>query len=285
VSDGGVRCDGAREHTLRMMRTPRDPAYLRDLFSRNARTYDPVNRVISLGQIARWRGALVRRLDIQPDDRVLDAFSGPAGLGLLAFRRLGPGGRLVIADVSPVMLREARRRVRSAVTRAHPRDAGPSLAFRAVDLTRAGSLVFWGNRDRRAAQPADDVRGPFDCVLVGFGLRYVSDPVLALSTLGSLLRPGGRMGILEFTVPAVPGLARALWYLPHAYFARVLPVLASGLAGDREIYDYLSQSSKGFLTEAELLDRVRLARLSPVSAATRMGGLVSIIVAVRGLSI
>jgi demethylmenaquinone methyltransferase/2-methoxy-6-polyprenyl-1,4-benzoquinol methylase len=265
----------------RMIRTPHDAGYLRDLFGRNARTYDPVNSLISLGQVACWRADLVRLMGIAPGHRVLDAFSGPGSLSLLAIRRLGSNGHLVLADVSPVMLAEALRRVRPVLRRPAGRRGRPQIGFRVADLTQQ---VRGDSRAPNGGNiPANLVLGAgsggFHRVLVGFGLRYVPDVVAALATLRSLTRPGGRLGILEFTVPENHGLARAVWALPHAYFARVLPALAGHLSGDREVYDYLRASSEGFLTPRALLEHTRAAGLRPLICTTRMGGLVTLIVA------
>lgn len=264
-----------------MMRTPRDAGYLRDLFSRNARTYDPVNNLISLGQVNRWRADLVRLMGIGPRDRVLDAFSGPGSLGLLALRRLGGEGHLVLADVSPLMLAEARRRLQSDPRRSANGRGRPRVDFRVTDLVQAQLHVAPGEKAAALVAALSPGGSPvqFDCVLVGFGLRYVPDPALTLPTLGLLLRPGGRVGILEFTVPENRGFSRAIWALPRVYFSRVLPALAGHLAGDREIYEYLRASSEGFLTPATLLECVRSSGFQPLLSATRMGGLVSIIVA------
>ena len=267
------------------MRTPREAGYLRDLFSRNARTYDPVNSLISLGQVNRWRAALLRLAGIGPRDLVLDAFCGPGSLGLPALRSLSAGGHLLLADVSPVMLAEARRRLRSILGRTPNGRGRPRVDFRVVDLVQ--TQLHATPQEKAAAllstlSPGGS-RAGFDCVLVGFGLRYLPDPALTLSTLGSLLHPGGHIGILEFTVPENRGLSRAVWALPRLYFSRVLPALAGHLAGDREIYEYLRVSSEEFLTPAGLLELVRSSGLQPLLSTTRMGGLVSIIVATPDL--
>ena len=234
-------------------RTPVDPSYLRDLFSRNARTYDVVNTLISLGQVERWRRELVALADVQPGDAVLDAFAGPGSLARYAAARLAPEGRLVLADLSPVMLAEARRRL--STTR------GPRLEYMTADVLAP-----------------DTELGLFDVVLLGFGLRYVPDVHRALERLVLCLRPGGRLAVLEFTRPARPTFALpAQWY-----FGRVLPRVAAALAGDAEIYEYLHASSSAFLTAEELVDAFRTARLEPRATRRRLGGLVTCVVGTPG---
>jgi demethylmenaquinone methyltransferase / 2-methoxy-6-polyprenyl-1,4-benzoquinol methylase len=250
------------------LRTPVDPSYLRDLFSRNARTYDAVNALISLGLVERWRRELVTLADVRPDDAVLDAFAGPGSLARYASARLGPAGRLVLADLSPVMLAEARRRLQpEAGTRAGPRrhrrdeppgrGSGPRLEFVTADVLA----------------PETDL-GRFDVVLVGFGLRYVPDVPRALDRFARCLRPGGRLAVLEFTRPSGATLARpSQWY-----FSRVLPQVAAALAGDAEIYQYLRASSAAFLTADELAAAFVEAEIAPLTTRTRLGGLVASVV-------
>ena len=140
-----------RKHSSRVgVRTPTDPSYLRDLFNNSARYYDSVNKTTSLGQVAGWRKEVVWAASLHPNDRVLDAFSGPGGLSAEAATQLGSGGRLVLADLSPVMLHEARKRL------------GPVLARRGANRPRteyiAGDLL------------RDDLGlGEFDVVFLGWG--------------------------------------------------------------------------------------------------------------------
>ena len=233
-------------------RTPVDPSYLRDLFSRNARTYDAVNSLISLGQVERWRRELVALAEVQLGDAVLDAFAGPGSLAQYASARLAPGGRLVLADLSPVMLAEARRRLATA--------RGPRLEFVTADVLAPGAEL-----------------GLFDVVLLGFGLRYAPDVHRALERLALCLRPGGRLAVLEFTRPARATLALpAQWY-----FSRVLPRIAAALSGDAEIYEYLQASSNAFLTADELADAFRAAGLDPAATRRRLGGLVTSVIGTR----
>ncbi len=243
--------------TLRV-RTPVDPAYLRDLFSRSARFYDPVNTITSWGQVGRWRDETIALAAPEPADRVLDAFCGPGGLAERALAKLGSGSELVLADLSPVMLHAARRRL--APRSGHPAAPCPKIAYVTGDILR------------------DDLGlGTFDVVLLGWGLRYAPDTPAALARLHDFLRPGGRLAILEFTKPTARG-----WALPaQLYFRRVLPPLGSCLARDRELYDYLRASSETFLNTPALIDVVSAGGLEVVRWRTHLGGLVTIVVATR----
>jgi demethylmenaquinone methyltransferase / 2-methoxy-6-polyprenyl-1,4-benzoquinol methylase len=255
-------------------RHPTDPAYLRDLFSNSARYYEWVNRVTSLGQVVLWRKEVIRAASLHPDDRVLDAFCGPGGLAVEALPRLDGRGRLVLADLSPVMLHEARRRLaraaasgarRSGAGRERPSDEDarrrPRIEFVTGDLLR------------------DDLGlGDFDVVFLGWGLRYVSDVAAALARVRSLVRPGGRLVVLEFTRPP-----RFSWATPaHLYFRHVLPRIGSWLAQDRELHEYLSASAAGFLSAEELAAAVAQTGLAARSCRSHLDGLVTIVAAQAG---
>lgn len=235
---------------------PTDPRYLRELFSRNAHTYDTVNAAISLGQVRRWRREAVTLALVPAHGRVLDAFCGPGSLAATAAVRLGPLGELVMVDLSPAMLDEARLRLARVAT---GKGGLPSLRFIAADLL----------------DTAEDL-GRFDVVLLGFGLRYVTDPVGALRRLRALLAPGGRLAVLEFTRPS----ASTVWAVPaQAYFHHLLPALAARLAGEGELYEYLRDSSAGFLTPGELGAALHEAGLTPLRSRVHLGGLVTVVVA------
>jgi demethylmenaquinone methyltransferase/2-methoxy-6-polyprenyl-1,4-benzoquinol methylase len=239
-------------------RLPLDPGYLRDLFSRNARTYDSVNLLISLGLVRRWRRYLVGMAQVRAEDRVLDAFCGPGSLGVLATERLGSTGEVVFADLSPAMLQLARMNMRLACQARERRSACPTARFVQTDVLNL---------------PAQET---FDLIFLGFALRYTADPSASLDGLARLLRPGGRIAVLEFTGPREGG---ARWTaLPRWYFHRLLPILAGRLGRGREVYDYLSASSASFLTPDELDRAARDAGLSRRVLREKMGGLVCLLV-------
>lgn len=192
------------------------------LFDANARTYDRVNSIISLGLDARWRAWAARRAVVRPGARVLDAFAGTGRVGLQAARM---GAHVTLADASAGMLAVAEREAR--------RGELPVESL-LTDLV-AGTLP----------------PGPFDAVTMVFGVRYVADPSAVIGRLAALLAPGGRFVVLEFAEPTgglVPRLAAT-------YFFRILPVLAGALAGQRTLYRVLAR------TTHELRGREHLERI------------------------
>ncbi len=244
------------------VRHPTDPAYLRDLFNNSARYYESVNTITSLGQVVLWRKEVVRAASLRPDDRVLDAFCGPGGLAATALPYLDGRGELVLADLSPVMLHEARKRLARAALggTCDPGAEGrrPRIEFVAGDLLRDDL----GLRD-------------FDAVFVGWGLRYVEDVGSALARVRSVVRPGGRLVVLEFTRPP-----HVSWATPaHVYFRYVLPRIGSWLARDRELHEYLSVSAAEFLSAEELAVAVGRAGLAVRSCRSHLDGLVTIVAA------
>ena len=238
------------------IRTPTDVSYLRDLFNNSARYYESVNKVTSLGQVVLWRKEVVWAASLHPNDSVLDAFCGPGGLAAEAVPHLGGGGRLTWADLSPVMLHEARKRL------------GPILASRGPDRPWvdyvAGDLL----RDDLGLRD-------FDVVFLGWGLRYVPDVDAALSRMRSFLKPGGCLVVLEFTRPP-----RVSWATPaHLYFRYVLPQIGSWLADDRELHEYLSESAAKFLSASELAAATENAGFAIRSCSSHLDGLVTIVAA------
>jgi demethylmenaquinone methyltransferase/2-methoxy-6-polyprenyl-1,4-benzoquinol methylase len=237
-------------------RTPTDPSYLRDLFNNSARYYDSVNKTTSLGQVTGWRKEVVWAASLHPNDRVLDAFSGPGGLAAEAVSQLGSGGRLILADLSPVMLHEARKRL------------GPIMARRGANRPRVDYVVGDLLRD-------DLGLGEFDVVFLGWGLRYVEDVDAGLARMRSFVKPGGCLVVLEFTRPP-----RVSWATPaHLYFRYILPQIGSLLAGDSELHEYLTESASAFLSAPELLRAVQRAGFALRSNSSHLDGLVTIVAA------
>jgi demethylmenaquinone methyltransferase/2-methoxy-6-polyprenyl-1,4-benzoquinol methylase len=181
------------------------PDAVRSMFDRIAPVYDAMNRVMTAGLDVRWR-RLAAAAAVRPGDRVLDAACGTGDLAI-AGRKAG-AARVTGLDFSERMLERARRK-----------DAG----------------IDWVRGDMLALPFAD---GTFDAATVGFGVRNVADLELALRELRRVLRPGGRLAILEITQPR--GLLRPFFSL---WFDRVVPLLGKVLPGGAA-YTYLPAAGK-----------------------------------------
>ena len=184
------------------------------MFDAIVNRYERVNTVTTLGLDATWRRRLVKTLELPGDAVVLDLACGTGQVLRLLRRKGRQAARLVGADFSEAMIREARRR-------------GPAGAgFCQAD-----------------AQHLPFVDNSFDAVTCVFGVRNFADPEAGLAEMFRVLQPGGVAGILEFSMPKAAVLER----LYKFYFRRVLPRLASWLSGDcGGAYEYLQKSVEAF---------------------------------------
>lgn len=220
---------------------------VRELFDRNAATYDRVNTAISLGMDARWRAWAARRV-AAPGVRVLDAFAGTGLVGLQAARL---GAEVTLADESPEMLAVAARRAA---------DAGLNVKSVVTDLS---------------AEPVCVPGAPFDAVTAVFGVRYLTDRVAVIRSLSHLLRTGGVLVIVDFVVPRPTLVSR----LAAFYFFHMLPAVAGVLAGKRELYDRLVETTRGIGPAERLTAMAAEAGLRVVETRTMGFGLVAAVVA------
>jgi demethylmenaquinone methyltransferase/2-methoxy-6-polyprenyl-1,4-benzoquinol methylase len=208
------------------------PDAVRTMFDRIAPVYDAMNRVMTVGLDTRWR-RLAAAAAVRPGDRVLDAACGTGDLALAGVRA---GAAAVVGlDFSEEMLARARRKA-------------PGLEWVRGDLL---------------AMPFPDAS--FDAATVGFGIRNVEDLERALRELRRVLRPGGRVAILELTRPRGP--LRPFYAL---WFDRVVPLLGRLLPGG-EAYTYLPASVKRFPAADELAELMRSAGFGEVRFR-RLGG-------------
>lgn len=203
---------------------------VRAMFASIARTYDLNNRVHSLGRDRAWRKTAVRAARVQPGDRVLDVACGTGDL-THAFART-PAAEIIGLDFTREMLDIAELK-----RQALPNDARSRVRYLEGD---AHHLPF---ADRE-----------FDVVSIAFGLRNVNEPDLALSEFARVLKPGGRLVILEFDRPS---LAPVRW-LHAVYCGWIMPRTATLLSRDRSgAYFYLPRSVSSFLTRESLMDLMR----------------------------
>ena len=217
-----------------------EPDAVQRMFDRIAPVYDAMNRTMTAGLDRRWRRITAEAV-VQPGDDVLDACCGTGDLAIAGARR---GGRVTGLDFSERMLERAARKA-------------PALE--------------WVRGDVLATPFAD---GSFDAVTVGFGVRNVDDLGGALEELRRVLRPGGRLGILEITRPH--GVL-ALFY--RFWFDGVVPLLGKVLPGG-SAYTYLPASVRRFPGPEELAGLIATAGFGDVRYRTFAGGIVALHTAV-----
>jgi demethylmenaquinone methyltransferase / 2-methoxy-6-polyprenyl-1,4-benzoquinol methylase len=213
------------------------PDSVRSMFDRIAPVYDVMNRVMTAGLDVRWR-RLAAQAAVRKGDRVLDAACGTGDLAI-ADRKAG-AGRVTGLDFSEQMLVRARRKDTS---------------------------IEWLQGDLLALPFADET---FDAATVGFGVRNVEDLELGLRELRRVLRPGGRLAILEITQPR--GALRPFYSL---WFDRIVPRLGKVLPGG-DAYTYLPASVKRFPTAERLAELLREAGFADVRFKLMGGSIVAL---------
>jgi demethylmenaquinone methyltransferase/2-methoxy-6-polyprenyl-1,4-benzoquinol methylase len=214
-------------------------ARVRRMFGEIARRYDLLNHLLSLGVDRRWRRRAVRLVPSRDKGPILDVCTGTADLALAYWRAGGPQVPIVGADFCHPMLRIAAEKLRRAG------------AAQGVALVEA---------DARQLPFAD---GLFQIVCVAFGLRNISDTDEGLQEMVRVCRPGGRVAVLEFSLPS----GRLLGAAYRWYFRRVLPRLGEALARNAQgAYNYLPASVGQFPEGEALLERMQSAGLRRVQA-------------------
>ena len=225
-----------------------------ELFEPIVPAYDFLNHLFSLGADLRWRRLLARRAGAQPAAEILDACTGTADVAI-AFCRLLPSCRVTAVDLSPRMLLQARRKL----ARRH--------------LERRVSLLL------ADAQELPFPDGSFDCASIAFGLRNLADRARGIGELARVLKPGGRLAILEFFPPGA-GLFGRLY---RFYLGRVMPWLGGLLSGSRPTYRYLYESVISFLRPEELLALMKASGLKPLQPVRLSGGIAFLIQGLKNL--
>jgi demethylmenaquinone methyltransferase / 2-methoxy-6-polyprenyl-1,4-benzoquinol methylase len=214
--------------------------YVHNVFGRVARRYNLMNRLMTAGQDMRWRREAVQRLQLKPGERLLDLGAGTGDLGREALRQQ-PGIQLVAADFSLEMM----------------------LAGQAT-----GGLP-WLNADALRLPFPD---GCFEAAVSGFLMRNVASLEAALAEQYRVLKPGGRMLILETTRPH----SGILGPFVRFHMRVIIPLLGRLVSGEREAYRYLPASSEAFLSAEELAGKMTEAGFRNVDFRRRVAGTIAI---------
>ncbi len=221
------------------------------VFSSVADQYDLMNDLMSVGIHRLWKRHFVAGCGLRPGQRVLDLAGGTGDIADLVRRRVQPGGAVFVADINRQMLEAGRRRMD---------DRGTTQGFDWFQVN--GETLPFADRS-------------FDHLSIAFGLRNITYKAAALAEMHRVLKPGGRVHILEFSHVGPKPLARAydLWSF------EVLPRLGQVVASDRDSYQYLAESIRKFPDQQALADmlveagfeRVRFDNLSSGIAAIHRG--------------
>jgi demethylmenaquinone methyltransferase/2-methoxy-6-polyprenyl-1,4-benzoquinol methylase len=214
---------------------------VRAMFDRIARVYDPLNSLMTAGLHHRWRERAADLAAVGPGSRALDVASGTGDLAIELARRIGPTGTVIGSDFSEGMLDLARKKS-SAVT---------------WEWANALELPYPDNG--------------FDAATVGFGARNFSDLDRGIAEMVRVVRPGGKVVILEMTTPTRPPLSTFF----SVWFDRVVPALGR-IAGDADAYSYLPNSVKRWPGPEALAGRLAAAGLTDVRWILTAGGIIAL---------
>lgn len=222
--DEYIRETGRARFGIREFDETQKETAVRIHFDRVAPRYDFMNTLLSFGIQYTWKRAAIRMLGVRPGDRVLDVCGGTGDLAIMAARRTGPAGQVVIYDINRAMIEAGRPKI----------DPYPALAHIGYIQGNAEAITFPDNT--------------FDCAMVGFGIRNVTHLKRGFAEMIRVLKPGGRFLCLEFSRPINP-VFRSLY---DFYSFNIMPVLGQLLAGSAESYACLPETIRMFPLPDEL---------------------------------
>jgi demethylmenaquinone methyltransferase/2-methoxy-6-polyprenyl-1,4-benzoquinol methylase len=220
---------------------------VRSVFDSVATEYDLMNDVMSLGIHRLWKRLAIGMANIQPGQQVLDLAGGTGDLVMLIAPRVGPQGRVVLSDINNAMIRTGRARL--------------------LDRGIAGNVEYVQADAERLPFPDSS----FDCITMAFGLRNVTHKQAALDSMYRVLKPGGRLLILEFSRPA------ALLKPAYDFYSfSILPRLGQLIARDAASYRYLAESIRMHPDQKTLLGMLESAGFEACDFHNLTGGIVAI---------
>ena len=221
---------------------------VRGVFDSVASRYDLMNDIMSMGVHRLWKRYAVELAGIRRGQTILDLASGTGDLADRFADLTGPEGMVLMTDINAAMLAEGRRRI--------------------INRGIVGNVVMAQSNAERLPF-ADDT---FNCITIGFGLRNVTDKPAALRSMARVLKPGGRLLILEFSKPSL-GAIQPLYDL-HLF--KVLPALGKYVAKDADSYQYLAESIRMHPNQEEMLRLMEEAGLEDGRYYNLSGGIVAL---------
>ncbi|MFA5631673.1 MAG: bifunctional demethylmenaquinone methyltransferase/2-methoxy-6-polyprenyl-1,4-benzoquinol methylase UbiE [Porticoccaceae bacterium] len=218
------------------------------VFHSVAAKYDLMNDLMSGGVHRLWKQFTIEMSSVRPGQRVLDIAGGTGDLAAKFSRIVGAEGLVVLADINDSMLRVGRDKL--------------------TDKGVAGNLVY----TQADAQYLPFADNSFDCITIAFGLRNVTDKDLALRSMLRVLKPGGRLLVLEFSKPTSEAFAK----LYDLYSFKLLPKIGRVVAGDEDSYRYLAESIRMHPDQDTLKTMMADAGFAGVGYHNLTGGVVAL---------
>ena len=221
---------------------------VRGVFDSVAPRYDLMNDVMSAGLHRLWKRFTIAKTGLLAGQAALDVAAGSGDLAIVLAQRVGRGGRVVVTDINAKMLAVGRDRL--------------------LDAGQAGNVDYVVCD----AEALPFATSSFHCVTIGFGLRNVTDKARALASLLRVLKPGGRLLVLDFSKPDLGPLAP----LYELYSMQVLPRLGALLANDSASYRYLAESIRRHPDQETLKAMMERAGFERCSYHNLSGGIVAL---------
>ena len=218
------------------------------VFDSVAGRYDIMNDLMSFGVHRLWKRYAAELTAVRPGQRILDLAGGTGDLARLLAPRVGQQGHVTVSDINAAMLNHGRERL--------------------TDAGLAGNIDYV----QADAQQLPFADNSYDVVTIGFGLRNVTDPQLALTAMTRCLKPGGRLLVLEFSKPT-SGLLKSVY---DTYSFRILPALGKQIADDADSYRYLAESIRMHPDQETLLEMLKTAGLVRCEYFNLTGGIVAV---------
>ena len=219
-----------------------------EVFTSVASKYDLMNDVMSFGIHRIWKKIALNHTGLKKGQSALDVAGGTGDLTYYLSQQVGETGKVVLSDINPEMLEQGRQRL--------------------IDRGVAGNVEFVEANAEEL--PFED--NTFHCITIAFGLRNVTNQLNALKSMYGALKPGGRLLVLEFSKPVVPGLNKVYDF----YSFNVLPKMGQLIANDSKSYQYLAESIRMHPDQETLKGLMQEAGFERCTYHNMTGGIVAL---------